>query len=91
MTPVLVAAVKNIKIVVDAKPDQGRAKRQFCARFSQKSGARIKINYAAKLQKGRSMLPYSKEGRIIKMLEFDEFKLELDKYKGSLAELGESL
>ena len=25
------------------------------------------------------------------MLEFDEFKLELDKYKGSLAELGESL
>ncbi len=34
MTPVLVAAVKNIKIVVDAKPDQGRAKRQFCARFS---------------------------------------------------------
>ena len=37
------------------------------------------------------MLPYSKEGRIIIMLEFDEFKLELDKYKGSLAELGESL
>ena len=37
------------------------------------------------------MFPYSKEGRIIKMLEFDEFKLELDKYKGSLAELGESL
>jgi hypothetical protein len=26
-----------------------------------------------------------------KMLEFDEFKFELDKYKGALAELGESL
>lgn len=26
-----------------------------------------------------------------KMLEFDEFKQELDKYKGALEELGESL
>lgn len=33
----------------------------------------------------------SKKERVTNMLEFDEFKAELDKYKGALAELGESL
>lgn len=35
--------------------------------------------------------PKFKIERVTKMLEFDEFKFELDKYKGALAELGESL
>ena len=29
--------------------------------------------------------------RVRRLLEFDEFKLELDKHKGALEELGESL
>ena len=68
--------VRNIKTAVDGKLNQ----------------VPNSINYAAKLQKGNvmySLIP-KKEGLLI-MLEFDEFKLELDKYKGSLAELGESL
>ena len=48
-------------------------------------------NTKAANERGCRVIPESKEGRVLKMLEFDEFKQELDKYKGSLAELGESL